>query len=88
MLKAPVGGSGEAQPLFRGFMNSEHYAIIRHIALHVSESWYKQLEGCSFRGSRLARLVTRLHIVAALDRGLPDVQIRQVLVVSWETVRR
>ncbi|NLH73921.1 MAG: helix-turn-helix domain-containing protein [Verrucomicrobia bacterium] len=62
---------------------------MRRITLHVTDDDRQRLDGYRFSGKHSAREVTRAHVLAALDKGLSDKQICQVLGVSrmviWRT---
>jgi transposase len=62
---------------------------MRRIDFHLTQQDRKRLDSFRFAGRHLAREVTRAHILAALDKGLSDKQICQVLGVSrmviWRT---
>lgn len=61
---------------------------MRRITLHLTEADRKRLNQYRFAGRHSAREVTRAHILAALDKGLSDQQICQVLGVSRMVVWR
>jgi len=62
---------------------------MRRIGFHLKDEDRKRLDSLRFSGRHLAREVNRAHILAALDKGLRDRQISQVLGVSrmviWRT---
>lgn len=64
-------------------------AIMQRIQIHLSATERQELESFRSQGLHLAREVNRAHILAALDRGVADQQIEQVLgvsrVVLWRT---
>lgn len=63
--------------------------VMRRIQIHLSATDRQEVELFRSQGLHLAREVNRAHILAALDRGVPDQQIEQVLgvsrVVIWRT---
>jgi putative transposase len=62
---------------------------MQQIEVHLSETERQTVEGIRTKGQHPARKLTRAHILAALDQGRPDQQIREVLGVSrmvlWRT---
>ena len=58
-----------------------------HVELTVPER--QAVDALRRKGTHLAREISRAHVLAALDRGLPDHQIAEVLgvsrVVIWRT---
>jgi transposase len=63
--------------------------FMRRIQIQLSAQDRQEIDTLRSRGAHLAREVNRAHILAALDRGVPDQQIAQVLgvsrVVIWRT---
>lgn len=59
------------------------------IELRLSAARRRAVEAVRGSGMHLAREVTRAHILSALDRGVPDAQISEVLgverTVIWRT---
>lgn len=62
---------------------------MQRIQIKLSVKDLKEIDSFRARGLHLAREVNRAHILAALNRGVPDQQIAQVLGVSrvaiWRT---
>jgi transposase len=62
---------------------------MRRIPVELSAAERQAVEALRFKGAHLARAVNRAHILAALDRGVADPQIADVLgvsrVVIWRT---
>jgi len=62
---------------------------MRRIRVELSATERQVAETLRSKGSHLAREVNRAHILAALDRGVADQQIAEVLglsrVVIWRT---
>lgn len=62
---------------------------MRRITLHLTDDDRQRLDSYRCSGKHSAREVTRAHVLAALDKGLSDKQICQVLGVSrmviWRT---
>lgn len=62
---------------------------MRQTELHLSDEDRELIESYRAKGLHHAREVTRAHILSALDRGVPEVQIMAVLGVGrtalWRT---
>jgi transposase len=62
---------------------------MRRICVELTPTEREMVDGFRSKGAHPVREVNRAHILAALDRGLPDQQIAQVLglsrVVIWRT---
>jgi transposase len=61
---------------------------MRRIQVHLPPADRRAVQTFRSKGFHGARTVTRAHILAALDRGLPDEQIQQVLGVSRMVIWR
>jgi transposase len=63
--------------------------FMRQIQIQLSAQDRRKIDAFRSQGLHLAREVNRAHILAALDGGVPDPQIAQVLgvsrVVIWRT---
>ena len=62
---------------------------MRQTELHVTKTDRQKLRAFRSKGRHLAREINRAHILAALDRNVPEAQIMQVLgvgrTVLWRT---
>jgi transposase len=62
--------------------------VMRRIEIHLKTQEREAIGSFRFRGVHHAREVNRAHVLAALDRGVPDQQIQQVLGVSRNVIWR
>lgn len=61
---------------------------MRQTELHLSDEDRRLIESYRAKGSHLVREVNRAHILAALDRGIPETQIMAVLGVGRTAIWR
>lgn len=52
---------------------------MRQTELHLTDEDRKLIESYRSKGLRNARQVNRIHILSALDRGVPEAQIMAIL---------
>jgi len=61
---------------------------MRQTEMHLSDKDRQLIEPCRTKGLHLAREVNRAHILAALDRNIPESQIMAVLGVGRTAIWR
>lgn len=61
---------------------------MRQTELHLTEEDRAVIEGIRTKGLHQSREVNRAHVLASLDQGIPEVQIRAVLGMGRTAVRR